>query len=153
EALARLGPGLVAQRHLAAALALAVVLAGVLAAAALPLAVVHAVAVVRLHRGAVGLAGALVGRALLALVLAGVDAAADVRVLEQRGQRVGALVLVVLVRLRLALCRGAAAAAGDGARGQPAQGGQCQPEHGASVEGPVVHGSPGDERAVLSGGM
>src|SRR5262249_15127601 len=142
-ALARLGPGLVAEGDLAAALALALVLAGVLPAAALPFAVVHAVAVVGGHRRAVGLAGTLVGRPLLALVLAGVDAPADVGVFEQPAQLLpGARALrgaLPGVSRRLPLGRRVAAAAGEGAGHEPAQRSQGQTSHVATIQGRTVH--------------
>src|SRR5260370_14834225 len=149
EALAGFGPGLVAQRDLAAALALALVLARVFAAAAQPFAVIHAVAVVGLGGGALGLAGAVVGRAFLALVLAGVDPPTDVRVLQQPGQRGG--LLVRLVRVCLALgCGGAAATAGDGTGRQPTEGGECQPVQGAPIQKRVAHSSPREVNVVGS---
>src|SRR5262249_40186542 len=147
EALAGLGPGFVAQRHFATALALALVLPRMFAAAALPLAVIHAVAVVRGHGGAVGLAGALVGCALLAFVLARGNAATGVRSLEQPWRRGGLLVLLVLVRRRRRL---AAVAADQGTRGQSAQSGKCQAAQVAPIESLIVHGSPREEKVFVS---
>src|SRR5260370_6488492 len=88
EALAGLGPGLVAQRNGTIALALAVVLAGVLAAAALSFAVIHAVAIMERHGGTATLARAFVGGAGFPFVLASIDAATDMGVIEQKAGRV-----------------------------------------------------------------
>jgi len=73
-------PGLVAQRHGAFALALAGVLPGSLPATTLPFAGVFALTGMSLSRGAGALAGAFV--IALALALAGVETAADIRVLK-----------------------------------------------------------------------
>src|SRR5262249_53371855 len=118
EALAGLRPGLVAQRHSALAFALAGVLARLFAAAALAPAGVLAGAGVGLDHGAVPLAGTLVPAAL-ALVLAGVQAAADVRLQQQRILRLVLLLVLLGLAVREARSGHEAAQRRRGQAGQP----------------------------------
>src|SRR5271166_859124 len=76
-------PGLVLERHRTTALPFAQILSRMFAAAASPLANVEAVAGVFFRRGASSLPGALVHLGL-ALVLALIEAAADVGVADQQ---------------------------------------------------------------------
>ena len=144
-----LWPGFVAERHGTAALAFAVVFAWMLAATALSFAVVHAVAVVTHNGGTVGLTRAVVGRPLLTIVLAGIDAPANVWVLKQTRQRTGFLVLVFglilvfgLVLVIRGLARRAVATADNGAGSQPTQGRNSQAVQSAAVENRIDHRFP-----------
>src|SRR5260370_22706358 len=83
EVLAGLLPGLVLERHGALAHLRALVLAGVLAAAAEAGTVVMPLARVVLDRGGVGLAGTVIFLALHLAFTGGVQAATDVRLLEE----------------------------------------------------------------------
>src|SRR4029077_207754 len=129
--------GLVAQGDGTAALALAVVFARVLAATALSFAVIQAIAVVAGHGRALGLAGAFVGRALLAFVLASIEAATDVGVVQEKA----GLVPGARARCLAPVC-GLAGASGDEAAHQPAQGGKGKAVHVASIERRIIHSNP-----------
>src|SRR5262249_18765234 len=83
EVLAGLFPGLVLEGDGAGAHALAGVLAGVLAAAPIAGAIVHALALVFLDRGTVGLARTVVFLARHLAFAGGVQTATDVRLLEE----------------------------------------------------------------------
>src|SRR5260370_3946309 len=84
EVLAGLLPGLVLERHGALAHALALVLAGVLAAAAFAGALVVSLADMFLDRGTVSLARTVVFLPLVFALTSGVETAADVRFLKEQ---------------------------------------------------------------------